>query len=117
MCKEVKIPAIPEPIIRELIQRKGAWLYSSWCEDRLVIDGEPARSYCTECDEHVADMTPDHLDLHIIRRGQVLIGCEGYWTPLFLAAVARWEYGPDAVVLFDAEEQEFIDAVYGDITL
>lgn len=61
-------------------------------DDRLAMLDEYATvgDRCPECDRYTCDMTVDERDEHIIRSGVVLVGCEGYYTPAFLAAYREW---------------------------
>jgi hypothetical protein len=77
--------------------------------------GAPRLDVCTECDMTVWDMTVAGRDSHLIREGAVFVGCEGYYTPVFVAAwrhfnAAKYprindtvrvhhDYGPDELCL------------------
>lgn len=93
------------------IKHQGEWLSVAWAGEHL-LPTTPAKGYCPECDTHLDAMSLEDRDYHTVRGGQVMIACEGYYTPAFVAAFARWMHGEDAVVVFHEDQRESIDAVY-----
>lgn len=69
--------------VRERAHR-DLFLALSRSEDIIEWEFRDGEDMCLDCDTRIGDMSPDKRDQHFIRRGRVLVGCEGYVSDVFV---------------------------------
>jgi len=74
----------PDAAVREAIRTDTLWACGRVSSLLLRQDITHVDGVCPECGRHVSDMSPEERDEHVVRKGAVLVGCEGYFLPLLL---------------------------------
>lgn len=97
--------------VRREIRAMREWLAAERAASTLAADTTGEGGYCPECDEYATDERFD-TDRHIVRKGYVLVGCQGYYTATFLAAVRAYLKLRDANFRFQAGHR--VSPVAGD---
>lgn len=85
--ERVGLPPVPEDSRDEVIVYARHVLEDD--ESETITNGLADWGYCGECDRDTSRMPTDD-ESHIIVQDVVLIGCEGYHTPVFRWLALLW---------------------------